>query len=303
MSGRARGPSRAACCVLLLIALVAGASTALAGTCPQQVSVAVDTSSADTLAFTFRCRGFGQTFVAADTLIRSISVWVPPLSPESYDIANLFITEAVNDTPDVDHLIYSGPPVVRPNPDPALTTEFRFDLDPPVALPHTGAFFFDVQADYYSAFPMLASNADPYPQGMGWETGPLMCSRPGAPRVFIPHPDLAFKVVFCTNGGTVGVPTFAIPTRFALHQNQPNPFSARTVIRFELPVGAMVRLEVFDLQGRRLRVLADRYYGAGYHAVEWDKSTAAGSPVGPGVYLYRIQAGPFRDRRKMVLLR
>ena len=53
--------------------------------------------------------------------------------------------------------------------------------------------------------------------------------------------------------------TRALPTSFALHQNQPNPFSARTTIRFELPLGAMVRLEVFDLKGRRLRVLADRY--------------------------------------------
>jgi len=88
-----------------------------------------------------------------------------------------------------------------------------------------------------------------------------------------------------------------IPASFALLQNQPNPFSARTTIRFELPVGAIVRLEVFDLQGRRLRVLADHYYGPGYHSVEWEKRT-----VEPGVYFYRIQAGPFRERRKMVLL-
>jgi hypothetical protein len=93
-----------------------------------------------------------------------------------------------------------------------------------------------------------------------------------------------------------------LPTRFALHQNQPNPFSARTTIRFELPVGAMVRLEVFDLQGRRLRVLANRYYEPGYHSLEWDRRATADRSVQPGVYFYRIQAGPFRDRRKMVLL-
>jgi hypothetical protein len=87
-----------------------------------------------------------------------------------------------------------------------------------------------------------------------------------------------------------------LPTRFALHQNQPNPFRARTTIRFELPVGAVVRLEVFDVEGRRLRVLTDRYYGPGHHSVDWDDAVA------PGLYFYRIEAGPFRERKKMVLL-
>jgi hypothetical protein len=90
----------------------------------------------------------------------------------------------------------------------------------------------------------------------------------------------------------------ALPLRFALHQNQPNPFAARTTIRFDLPVGAMVRLEVYDVLGRRVSTLANHYYPPGYNAVEWDPRTAAG----PGVYFYRIEAGPFRDRRKMVLL-
>ena len=54
-----------------------------------------------------------------------------------------------------------------------------------------------------TAFPMLASNANPYPQGEAWETGPFIdCSLPGAPRIFVPHPDLVFKIVFCTNGVT-----------------------------------------------------------------------------------------------------
>ena len=94
----------------------------------------------------------------------------------------------------------------------------------------------------------------------------------------------------------------AVPTRFALHESQPNPFSARSTIRFDLPVGAMARLEVFDLGGRRVTVLADRYFAAGFHAVEWDRRTGEGGLAGPGVYFSRIQAGPFRDRKKMILL-
>jgi hypothetical protein len=108
------------------------------------------------------------------------------------------------------------------------------------------------------------------------------------------------------NGGGAIVPlraremaaSEALPLRFALHQNQPNPFAARTTIRFDLPVGAMVRLEVYDLLGRRVSTLANHYYPPGYQSVDWDPRPAAG----PGVYFYRLEAGPFRDRRKMVLL-
>ena len=93
----------------------------------------------------------------------------------------------------------------------------------------------------------------------------------------------------------------AVPTRFALHQNRPNPFHAGTTIHFDLPAGAMVRLEVFDVLGRRVRRLAHRWYPPGFHAVEWDARGAGGEPVGPGVYFYRIQAGANRDGKKMLL--
>lgn len=93
-----------------------------------------------------------------------------------------------------------------------------------------------------------------------------------------------------------------LPTAFALRQNQPNPFSRVTGIRFELPVGAMVRMDVFDAQGRRVRRLVSHFFPAGYHSVAWDHASDDGRHLGPGVYFYRIEAGAFRDRKKMVLL-
>jgi hypothetical protein len=94
----------------------------------------------------------------------------------------------------------------------------------------------------------------------------------------------------------------ALPLRFALHPNAPNPFAARTTIRFDLPVGAIVRLEVFDIAGRRVALLANHYFPPGYQAVEWDRRTPSGLAAGAGVYFYRIEAGPWRVRQKMVLL-
>jgi flagellar hook assembly protein FlgD len=90
--------------------------------------------------------------------------------------------------------------------------------------------------------------------------------------------------------------------RDRLGQNQPNPFSSRTLIRFALPIATSVRLEVFDPAGRRLRTLALGPFAAGYHSIEWDHRDASGNPVRPGVYLYRLIAGSFQDQKKMVLL-
>ncbi len=92
------------------------------------------------------------------------------------------------------------------------------------------------------------------------------------------------------------------PPAFALAQNQPNPFARTTTIAFALPVAATVRLEVFDLLGRRVKSLAEGEYPAGSHAVEWDRRDTDGVPVRPGVYLYRITAGGLRDQKKMVIL-
>jgi hypothetical protein len=93
----------------------------------------------------------------------------------------------------------------------------------------------------------------------------------------------------------------AVPLRFALRQNQPNPFHAVTTIRFDLPVGGIVQLDVFDATGRKVRTLASHYFPPGYQSVTWSPKSE-GSGMGPGVYFYRLQAGPFRAKRKAVLL-
>jgi hypothetical protein len=93
----------------------------------------------------------------------------------------------------------------------------------------------------------------------------------------------------------------AEPQHFALLQNSPNPFQARTLIRFELPVGSMVRIDILDAQGRRVRTLANHFFPPGHQTVEWNPRDAEGR-IGPGVYFYQVQSGPFRDRKQMVLL-
>ncbi len=94
-----------------------------------------------------------------------------------------------------------------------------------------------------------------------------------------------------------------LPARFALFPARPNPFTQRTLIRFALPVAVAARLEVFDIQGRRVRTLHDGALPPGYHAVEWDGRDGAGQRVARGTYFYALSAGSFQERRKMTLSR
>jgi hypothetical protein len=95
----------------------------------------------------------------------------------------------------------------------------------------------------------------------------------------------------------------AQPRAFALHPNTPNPFNPSTVIRYELPQQAAVRLEVFDALGQRVRVLVDAVQSVGVHGVAWDGRNASGQVVGNGVYFYRMRAGEFHQMRRMLLLK
>ena len=94
------------------------------------------------------------------------------------------------------------------------------------------------------------------------------------------------------------------PTAFALHSSRPNPAGVDgTVIAFDLPIATRVSLELFDVLGRRVASIAKGTYPAGYHTATWDLRDASGSAVPPGVYVYRLIAGEFHERRKLSVLR
>lgn len=76
-----------------------------------------------------------------------------------------------------------------------------------------------------------------------------------------------------------------------LAQNFPNPFSDATTIEFTLPTAGDVRVEVFDLAGRSVRVLRSGRLNPGVHSAVWDGSAANRAEVPPGVYVVRLD-GP-----------
>ena len=95
-------------------------------------------------------------------------------------------------------------------------------------------------------------------------------------------------------GGDELEPTPA-PERTFLGGNVPNPFGERTAISFGLHASDDVRLEIFDLSGRRVRTLKDGRLRGGYKLEVWDGRDSQGKLLPAGVYFVRLQA----DRRVM----
>jgi glucose/arabinose dehydrogenase len=98
------------------------------------------------------------------------------------------------------------------------------------------------------------------------------------------------------NGPTSDTGSANLPVDYFLSANYPNPFNPSTTIRFGVPVSSQVRLSVFDILGRELRVLVNDTRLPGSHEVSFD---AAG--LASGVYLYRLVAGSFVETRKMLV--
>ncbi|MDZ7303599.1 MAG: alpha-amylase family glycosyl hydrolase [candidate division KSB1 bacterium] len=95
----------------------------------------------------------------------------------------------------------------------------------------------------------------------------------------------------------------AIPAQFVLHQNFPNPFNPETMIRFELPRQAEVRVRVFNLLGEEVVTILREKMSAGTHTLHWDGRNANAQPVRSGVYLLRLDAGHEMAVRKIMVLR
>jgi len=101
----------------------------------------------------------------------------------------------------------------------------------------------------------------------------------------------------------MGISPASIPITYVLHQNYPNPFNPITTLSYDLPEGALVNITIYDMMGRQIRTLINNQQDAGYRSVQWNATNNIGQPVSAGLYLYTIQAGEFRQTKKMVLLK
>ncbi len=139
-------------------------------------------------------------------------------------------------------------------------------------------------------------------------TGALVYdNQPGAGERLDPVPELAGGsiVVHASSESRQELRTEAssevfVPMTYALRGNWPNPFRSRTTISFDLPRRSWVRLEIYDVAGRRVRRLADREMPAGRSELQWSGRSEDGMPAGSGVYYCRFRARPAEGGEEFV---
>ena len=182
-----------------LFALVCPIAASAADCTP--ASIGVDISAADTLVLVYECRGMSQGFQADDTLISAITVWDPPHAYVNYQERYLFVSGVnAGGTADPGQLIYGPDTLVVPVADSVHAIPYRWDFDPPLALPRRGPFAFVIMAWEYGLFGLSSATGDPYPDGILCRTFPVPdCSVPGGAAVcgMWEGQDLCFRIEFC----------------------------------------------------------------------------------------------------------
>ena len=162
-----------------------------------------------------------------------------------------------------------------------------------------------------SDFTTFRSMNDNNPQGLIGDTVSL----------YLPEYDMYFNVIFSSfSGGNSGggfsysreevFPTHLktlkqnnILTKFKLNQNYPNPFNPVTSLSYDLLEDSYVRITIYDMLGNVINQLVNEVQNSGFKSVQWNGTNNQGKPVSAGVYLYSIEAGNFRQIKKMVLLK
>jgi photosystem II stability/assembly factor-like uncharacterized protein len=101
------------------------------------------------------------------------------------------------------------------------------------------------------------------------------------------------------DGGSVtSVKLEELPTEYALYQNYPNPFNPVTTINYQIPVSGMVRLKVYNVLGKEVRILVNEEKSAGSHSIEFNASN-----LSSGIYIYELRSNEFTSMKKLILIK
>jgi len=94
-----------------------------------------------------------------------------------------------------------------------------------------------------------------------------------------------------------------MPTEFSLDNSYPNPFNTRTTIEYVLPEDCHVCITVYNVLGKRVRLLVNGYELKGRKSIIWDAKDNTGQEVASGIYFYTIQTGDIVKTKKVLFLK
>ena len=89
-----------------------------------------------------------------------------------------------------------------------------------------------------------------------------------------------------------------VPTKYYLSQNYPNPFNPTTSIKYSVIKPGLVSLKVYDILGRQVAELVNQYKSAGTYVVDFDASALTS-----GMYFYKLEAGDYKEVKRMILVK
>jgi len=91
-----------------------------------------------------------------------------------------------------------------------------------------------------------------------------------------------------------------IPDSFAISGSYPNPFNSQTNIQILLPEDSRVTAEVYDVQGRKIKVINNGLLSQGRHSITWDGADKRGNSVPSGIYIFRIEMNTIVKTAKVI---
>ena len=93
------------------------------------------------------------------------------------------------------------------------------------------------------------------------------------------------------------------PHKYHVYQSYPNPFNPVCTIRYEIPVSGRMSIRIYDVEGRLVRNLADKFRKPGVYSEVWNGKSDKGRSVASGVYFYQFKVNDFKKTGKMILMR
>ena len=104
--------------------------------------------------------------------------------------------------------------------------------------------------------------------------------------------------------GTLSSGLFAVlPKKVELIKTYPNPFNPVTTISYRLLEADYITIDIYDMIGNKVRTLVSQTQNAGAKSYQWNATNDLGQSVSAGIYIYTIQAGEYRDTKKMLFLK